>query len=153
MLGSTCWQCTTRDRGVLAYADVQLTADVPMDIDIKPGSDPNSINLRSNGVIAVAILTTSTDDGELVDFDAATVDTSTIEFGDVRAGFARVTPIRTVMEDVDFDGDLDLLVHFSTREIRDSEALSGDSVDAVLSAETWDGTEVFGFDSVRIVPK
>lgn len=39
---------------------------ITVDIDIKPGSDPNSINLKSKGVIPVAILTTD-------DFDAADV--------------------------------------------------------------------------------
>ncbi len=44
-----------------------------VDIDIKPGGDPNSINLNSRGVIPVAILSTET-------FDATTLDPSTIVF-------------------------------------------------------------------------
>ena len=132
-----------------------LNPVVPLEvsIDIKPGSDPNSINLKSNGVVPVAILTTSVADGDSLDFDAASVDTSTIEFGDTRDGFARVGALRTALEDVDGDGDLDLIVHFSTREIRNSGALDADSVDAILAAETLDGTELFGIDSVWIVPK
>ena len=43
-----------------------------MDIDIKPGSDPNPINPGSNGLIPVAILSSE-------DFDATTVDPATIE--------------------------------------------------------------------------
>ena len=40
--------------------------------DIKPGSNPNSINLGSGGVVPVAILTTAT-------FDAADVDQASLE--------------------------------------------------------------------------
>jgi len=44
-------------------------------IDIKPGSDVNSINLGSNGTIPVAIFST-------VDFDATTVDPLTVMLAD-----------------------------------------------------------------------
>ncbi len=46
-----------------------------MSIDIKPGSDLNSINLGSNGTIPVAIFST-------VDFDATTVDPLTVTLAD-----------------------------------------------------------------------
>jgi len=52
--------------------NVQSVTEV--DIDIKPGGDPNSINLRSKRVIPVAILTTDT-------FDASTVDPLSVKFG------------------------------------------------------------------------
>ncbi len=48
---------------------------------------------------------------------------------------------------------LNIRACFSRQEIRNSGALDEDSVDAVLSAETLDGTEVFRLDSVRIVLK
>ena len=63
-------------------------------IDIKPGSDPNSINLKSNGVLPVAILSTSQADGEVEDFDATTADPTGILFGDGRDGYGRVSPTR-----------------------------------------------------------
>ena len=49
-----------------------------MEIDIKPGSDVNSINLDSEGVVSIAILTTSIADGDLVDFDAFDVDQTSL---------------------------------------------------------------------------
>lgn len=67
-------------------------------IDVKPGGDPNSINLASNGVIAVAILTTD-------DFDATTVDAGLVVF-------AGATAVHNTLEDVDGDGDFDLVLHF-----------------------------------------
>jgi hypothetical protein len=44
-------------------------------IDIKSGSDPNPINLRSRGVIPVAIISTDS-------FDATSIDPASVCFGD-----------------------------------------------------------------------
>jgi hypothetical protein len=73
-------------------------------IDIKPGSFPNSINPRSNGVVAVAVLTTS-------DFDAADVLPATVRFG---ATGTEAAPQHSALEDVDGDGDADLIMQFPT---------------------------------------
>lgn len=102
-------------------------------IDIKPGSDPNSINLKSKGVMPVAVLTTDL-------FDAATVDPDTVSF-------AGASPVRWTMEDVDGDGDMDLLFHFKTQEL----GLVGGSTEATLTGDTYDGETFTGVDSVRIV--
>lgn len=123
-----------------------------IEVDIKPEGEPNSINLGSNGVLPVAILTTAVADGDDVDFDAADLDPSTIEFGDVREGYARVNPVKWNFEDVDGDGDIDLIVHFSTPEIRAAVALDYDSVEAELTALNLTGEELVGTDSVRMVP-
>jgi hypothetical protein len=103
-------------------------------IDIKPGSDPNSINLGSKGVVPVAVLTTD-------DFDAATVDPATMDF-------AGATPLRWAMEDVDGDGDMDLLFHFKTQELVD---LDENSTEAYLTGYTHDGEFIWGVDTVNIV--
>jgi hypothetical protein len=104
-------------------------------IDIKPGSEPNSINLKSKGVVPVAILTTE-------DFDASTVDPTTVRFADA-------PPVKRTMEDVDFDGDLDMLLHFSTQELN----LDANSIESTLTGMTDDEIEIVGKDSVNIVPK
>ena len=106
-----------------------------VEIDIKPGSDPNSINLKSKGVVPVAVLTAD-------DFDASTVDPSTVEF-------AGASPVRWTMEDVDGDGDLDLILHFKTQEL----GLTEDSTESTLTGETYDGELLWGTDTVNIVPK
>ena len=108
---------------------------VEVTIDIKPGSDPNSINLKSKGVVPVAVLTTD-------DFDASTVDPVTVEF-------AGASPLRWVIEDVDGDGDVDLLFHFKTQDLD----LDGDSTEATLTGDTTDGQPIQGTDTVNIVPK
>ncbi len=107
-----------------------------VDIDIKPGSDPNSINPSGKGVIPVAILTTD-------NFDATTVDPDTVIFGPGGA-----EPVHTAIEDVDDDGDTDMILHFRTQ---DTGIELGDT-EATLTSQTTDGIEITGTDSVRIVP-
>jgi len=109
----------------------------PLDvvIDIKPWSDPNSINLKSKGVIPVAILTTD-------EFDAAMVDPDTVLF-------AGAMPVHFALEDVDNDGDMDMILHFNTQ---DTDIMPGDT-EATLTAQTYDGKAFFGTDSVRTIPK
>ena len=111
------------------------TTQVEVEIDIKPGSDPNSINLKSKGVVPVAVLTAD-------DFDASTVDPETVLF-------AEASPVRWTMEDVDGDGDLDLILHFKTQEL----GLTEDSTDSTLTGKTYDGELLWGTDTVNIVPK
>jgi uncharacterized repeat protein (TIGR01451 family) len=108
---------------------------IPVDIDIKPGSYPNSINIGSKGVVPVAILTTD-------DFDASTVDPTTVMF-------AGAAPLRWTMEDVDRDGDMDLLFHFKTQELTE---LNSESTEAILTGETFGGHLIEGIDTVNIVP-
>jgi hypothetical protein len=105
-----------------------------IEIDIKPCSLPNPINLKSKGNVPVAILTTN-------DFDASTVDPASIVF-------AGASPLKWHLEDVDCDGDMDLLLHFKTPELE----LTADSTEAVLTGETFDFQLIQGTDTVRIVP-
>jgi hypothetical protein len=106
-------------------------------IDIKPGSFPNSINPRSQGVIPVAILTTDT-------FDATTVDPLSVKFGPAGATESHG---RGHIEDVDGDSDLDLVLHFRTQ---DPGIQCGDT-SASLTGNTFDGAAIHGSDSIRTV--
>ena len=71
-------------------------------IDVKPGSATNPINVRSNGVVPVAVLSTA-------DFDATSVDVTSLRFG---PGGAPESHARGHVEDVNVDGRADLLLHF-----------------------------------------
>ena len=106
-----------------------------VEIDIKPGGNPNNINLSSKGVVPVAVLTTDS-------LDASTIDPDTVEF-------AGAKPVRWKLEDVDGDGDDDMLFHFKTQELN----LDKDSIEATLTGKTFDGIEIGGTDAVRIVQK
>ncbi|MHC4533098.1 MAG: hypothetical protein ACYS6K_04020 [Planctomycetota bacterium] len=119
---------------LVVYLEDPVTSDEEVEIDIKPGSHPNSINLKSNGAVPVAVLSTD-------EFDAADVDPATVDF-------AGASPLRWTLCDVDDDGDEDMLFHFKTQELN----LDENSTEAELTGQTNDGDDISGTDDVRIVP-
>src|SRR5262249_17351842 len=112
-------------------------APIAVQLDIKPGEFPNSINPQSKGVIPVAILTTAT-------FDATTVDPPTVLFG---ATGTEAAPVHSALQDVDGDGDTDLLLHFRTQ----ATGLRCGDTSASLTGETVSGEAIAGSDAIRTV--
>lgn len=111
-------------------------------IDIKPDDFPNSINLRSRGVVPVAILSSDT-------FAATTVDPSTVLLAGAPVKVrAKGRPI-AALKDVDGDGLLDLIVHIQTEDL----LLARTDTEATLTGETFGGLSFSGLDSVRVVPR
>jgi VCBS repeat-containing protein len=108
---------------------------IDAEIDIKPGSDTNPINIDSKGRTPVAILTNE-------GLDATDVDVSTVRFGPGQA-----IPVHYAIEDIDGDGDDDMILHFNTQEL----GLTEDDVKATLSGETTEGAYFTGTDSVKII--
>jgi hypothetical protein len=109
-------------------------------IDIKPGSYPNSINPNAGGVIPVAILTTDI-------FDASTVNPETVVLEGAGARDKGKSGRYGSMEDVDGDGDLDLVV-----QVENEIDWAENATEATLTGETYDGIPIEGTDSVNIVP-
>ena len=103
-------------------------------IDVKPGSDTNPVNLKSKGVIPVAILGAD-------DFDASEVDGSTVVFAGASPDHGEGH-----LEDVDQDGDLDWVGHFRTQ---DTSIGAGDT-EAGLTGQTNDGQDLEGSDVISI---
>ena len=120
---------------------VNAAGAVILSIDIKPGSDPNSINLGGNGVVPVAILGSET-------FDAATVNASTVTLAGAAVKLKGKSGNSGSLEDVNGDGSLDLVVQVYTDQLA---VELGDAV-AVVNAYTYDGLALTGSDSIRIVP-
>ena len=83
----------------LEGSGVQLV--VPM--DLQPASAENLVNADPNGIVSVAILTTPT-------FDASGVDPQTVVIDGVGVAFGTGGNPLASMEDVDGDGDSDLLL-------------------------------------------
>jgi hypothetical protein len=115
---------------------------INVSIDIKPGALPNSINLGANGVVPVAILTTP-------EFDASTVDGLSLSLSGASVKLRGKSQEVGALEDVDGDGDLDLVVQFYINELE----LTAGATEAVLTGNTKSGAEIMGKDSVRIVPE
>jgi len=113
----------------------------PVQISLKPGSDLNKINLKSGGIIKVALMTTSFAEGDPVDFDALQVDPLSVVFGPNEATERHG---RGHVEDVDNDGDPDLVLHFRVRE---TGIQCADSL-VILSGKTYEGEDITGADSV-----
>lgn len=106
-------------------------------VDIKPDSFPNSVNPKNKGVIPVAILTTAS-------FDATTVNPTTVLFGPTGVEAAS---INFAPEDVDGDGDTDMILHFNTQG---TDIQCGDT-SASLTGKTFGGQAIQGADSIRTV--
>jgi hypothetical protein len=109
---------------------------VTVALDVRPRTPENPINPKSNGVIPVAILSTNS-------FDANTVDPGSVRFGPSQA----LAQASVQLEDVNGDGQLDLLLHFRTQ---DSGIQCGDT-SASLTGQTVNGVPIQGSDTIRTV--
>ncbi len=104
---------------------------------------PNSINCQNaKEVIAVAILTTDALDAQMVDHTTVTFEGATEIHVDKKTG----QPVRHV-EDVDGDGDMDLVFHVRLGDTR----LTCGSAEARLVGMTFEGKPTTGTDYVRMV--
>ena len=120
-----------------------IAAVKSVDIDIKPGSYPNAINLGSQGVIPVAILSSSS-------FDATTVDPDTVALGGASITVrGKANKFMAHEEDVNSDGLPDLVCQVETENLNPGVSLTGY---AVLTGTTFRGQPIQGKDKITIVP-
>lgn len=116
---------------------------IDVSIDIKPGSYPNAINLRSHGMVPVAILSEE-------QFDATTVDPDTVELAGASVEVrGKSNKYMAHEEDVNGDGLVDLVVQVATENLDPGSFQDGY---AILTAETFDGQLIEGMDEITIVP-
>jgi hypothetical protein len=127
--------------GFVAKIDFD-SPELRVSIDIRPGSPVNPINLSSNGVVPVAILTAGS-------FDATAVVATSVCFGDWEDAAQRnCTEAHGGghVEDADKDGDLDLVLHF---EFARTGIDRGDTR-ACLTGQTHVGTVITGCDAIIV---
>ena len=131
--------------GLIYSASISYSVALKADIDIKPGSDPNSINLGSGGVIPVAILGSGI-------FDVSCIDPFTVTMAGASVKVKGKSDNAGSLDDVNGDGHLDLVLQMVTSEL----TLTGDKTEAVVEGDyccTDSGCYPFsGVDSVNIVP-
>ncbi len=151
----------TDSEGQSDTADSTLTIDpkpaIVVAVDIKPGSCPNPVNVKSSGVLPIAILGTG-------DYDVTTIDPTSIRL-------AGVEPLRNSFEDVAApvldandcncieagpDGLVDLTLKFETQRIVEAlgEVNDGDVRVLSLTGVLYDSmpfeTPIEGADCILI---
>ena len=149
-IASTCHYIDEHNDGLVLGESLEYDADnwpesctTSVTIDIKPGSYPNTINLGSNGVVPVAILSDA-------DFDATTVDPATVTLAGATVAIrGKGDRLLAAAEDIDDDGDLDLVLKIVTENFDPDGFQDGW---AVLTGQTYDGQEIEGKDTITIVP-
>jgi hypothetical protein len=157
---------TVHDAGALTEEVWEVTVPecpvpaIEVPVDIKPQSCRNPLNVKSKGVLPVAILGTAS-------FDVTQVDVATVqlegvpplrwEFEDVATPFVPFVGKQDAFDCTDegADGFLDLALKFNKQAI--IQALGpvndGDVVVATLTGQLLDGTPIVGEDVVLILKK
>lgn len=123
------------------YVAYRMPTVLPVAIDIRPGTEPNSVNLRSKGQLPVAILS-----------DASLHAPTDVVVESLRFGHdgteASLRKCNDLAVDVNLDGLVDLVCHFDSRVA----GFQPGDIEGLLSVETIGGERLQGRDSIRIVP-
>jgi hypothetical protein len=118
----------TLDRDIL-----HLGPRLDVEIAIAPSRADLVLPRVKRGMVPVVLFTTSSDQGEAVDFDASKVDELTVRFGPSEATIV----VRSMADrkDVDGDGDIDLLLWFRVQPT----GLKCNATSGSLSGKTTEG--------------
>ena len=121
-----------------AFGDIVIANSVQqVEIDIKPGATPNTVNPGSNAILQVAILSTSS-------FNATSVNPATVRFG---AKGIEASAVSNGIMDVNADGVNDLVLKFRTNA---TGIICGDT-SGILKGSTLSGQAIKGSDAIVTV--
>jgi hypothetical protein len=111
-------------------------AALRVSIDVKPGDNPTSLEPKRQGMVPIAVLSSK-------DFDATAVDLNSI-----RAGVTGTegSMFRSMKEDVDHDGDVDLIILFRVADL----ALTCDTRGITIKGKTAQGRDFEGTEAVTM---
>ena len=125
-------------------------------VDIKPGSCPNPVNVKSKGVLPVAILGSA-------DFDVHDIDVATIQLAGVDPNHSNYENVARPLIDANEcecsteepDGYMDLTLKFNTQEIVGAigPVADGDKLVLELTGLLHDDTPITGTDCIIIRAK
>ena len=122
---------------------VKFEISVEIDIDIKPGSDPNCFNSNGHGVIPVAI--NGSAEFDVYDID---IDIETLLFAGMEVAVRGNRGPLCAYEYSNDDAFLDLVCHFED----DAAKWSSGGESASLTGTLLNGTQFEGTDTICVVP-
>lgn len=127
---------------LLVFSASAVCDTVEVDVDIKPGSEENPVNVGSKGVLPVVVLGNDA-------FDVADINVTTILLNGTCA------PIRHSYNDTNSDGYDDLVLKFDAECVATClpDVEDGTIVTLVLTGELDDDTPITGSDEVRVLSK
>jgi len=135
------WTATDPSGNTASCTQIITVVPLPVDIDIKPNGEPNSINVNSKGVLPVAIFGSP-------DFDVTQIDVATVDF-DIFEINGSTLATKCNIEDVDGDGIDDMVCFFKIQEI--DHKCEGVFPVGQIKLDLLDGTSYRGLDEVRWV--
>jgi hypothetical protein len=118
--------------------EIVVTGDVcrVVDADVKPNASPNLLKISTKkGALKVALLSDER-------FDAAEVDPATAHVDGVPA-------LSSQMQDVDHDGDDDIVFKFKVKALVEAGVVDDCTTEIAVRADLEDGTCVVGTDAVE----
>lgn len=132
---------TGANESILTRGLVIREAVQQVEIDVKPGSDDNCLNINGHGTIPIAIFGSE-------ELDVMNIDQSSLAFGGISVRIRGNRYPQCGAEYVNGDEFVDLVCHFQD----DSSAwLAGDG-EATLEGALLDGKAIKGSDTICLVP-
>ena len=105
-------------------------------IDVKPGDNPTSLEPKREGMVPIAVLSSK-------EFDATGVDLTSLRAG---ATGTEGSMFRSMKEDVDHDGDVDLIILFRVADL----ALTCNAKGITVKGKTAQGRDFEGTEAVTM---